>query len=54
MRFLLKVMEFVGLMLLALGGGAIDSAPVLGLVIAFGGLGIAVSGFSVEDLIYDR
>lgn len=54
MRLVIKVTEFVGLMLLALGGGAIDSAPVLGLVVAFGGLGIAVSGFSTEDLIYDR
>lgn len=54
MRFALKVTEFVGLMLLALGGGALDSAPILGLVVAFGGLGIAIAGFSTEDLIYDR
>ena len=53
MRILLKVTEFVGFMLLALGGGAIDSAPVLGLVVAIGGLGIAISGFSVEGLVYD-
>lgn len=53
MRILLKVTEFVGFMLLALGGGAMDSAPVLGLVVAIGGLGIAISGFSVEGLVYD-
>lgn len=53
MRITCKVMEFVGLMLLFVGGGSIDSAPVVGLVMAFCGTGIAVSGASLEGFIYD-
>lgn len=53
MRITLKVMEFVGLMLLLLGGGAIDSAPIVGMVVAFAGAGVFISGASVEGLIYD-
>ena len=46
-----KVIEFIGILLMLMGGGAIDSTSMMiPMIMAFAGLGIFVGGCYLEDL----
>lgn len=50
MKKVAKIMEILGILLLFVGGGSMDSASiVLPIVMAFSGLAIAFSGAALEE-----
>lgn len=50
MKATAKIMEFIGIVLLFIGGGAMDSASmVVPMVMAFVGMGIAFAGAALDE-----
>lgn len=46
-----RVIEFVGLMIMFAGGGAMDSTSLwVPLIMAFAGLGIYIGGYYLDEL----
>lgn len=48
MRITAKIMEFVGVFLLFMGGGAIGEYTLVPLMVAFTGMALAFAGISLE------